>query len=201
MFAAFGGDEAAAAAHLRACGKPATELARENAVSIAQAECVAAIAQIFLGHPERALRRLPAQAPTTQTRALAALVRELAELGRSLGAASARDALERLRSAGQEGMALVLTAALAARRDEAPPLRLTDAERRVLSQVALGTPAEAVAREHGAVSTVRNQIKSAIRKLGASGSIEAIARAKRWPHRVAAERASALCPQANGRRP
>jgi DNA-binding CsgD family transcriptional regulator len=88
--------------------------------------------------------------------------------------------LDRLRSAGQEGFAHAVAAALAARRRDAPELRLTAAERRVLGHVALGTPPEVIAREHGrSIHTVRNQIKAAIRKLGASGSIEAVARAKR----------------------
>jgi ATP/maltotriose-dependent transcriptional regulator MalT len=180
MFATFGSDERNAARHLRACGKHAAALARENAIGNAQAECYAGVAHILLGHPEAALRRVPHRAPTTQTRALSSFVRELAELGASLDSDSAAPALSRLRSAGQEGFAHAISAALAARRRDGGELRLTAAERRVLAHVALGTPAEAIAREHGrSIHTVRNQIKAAIRKLGASGSIEAVARAKR----------------------
>jgi ATP/maltotriose-dependent transcriptional regulator MalT len=180
MIAAFDGDERAANARLRACGKHTAAIARENAVGNAQAECFAAIAQILLGHPEAAVRRLPHRAPTTQTRALVRFARELAELGASLARGSAADALARLRAAGQEGYAQAFAAALDVRRPEAPSAQLTAAERRVLAQVALGTPADAIAREHGrSIHTVRNQIKAAIRKLGASGSIEAVARAKR----------------------
>jgi ATP/maltotriose-dependent transcriptional regulator MalT len=180
MLAAFDGDERAATARLRACGKHTAAIARENAVGNAQAECFAAVAQILLGHPEAAVRRLPHRAPTTQTRALAAFARELAELGASLGSSTAADALARLAAAGQEGYAQAFAAALDVRPPEAASPQLTAAERRVLAQVALGTPAEAIAREHGrSIHTVRNQIKAAIRKLGASGSIEAVARAKR----------------------
>ena len=180
MLAAFDGDEQSANARLRACGKPTAAVARESAVGNAQAECFAAVGQILLGNPEAALRRLPHRAPTTQTRALAAFAREIADLGTALGRDSAANALARLRAAGQEGFAAAFAAALDVRRPEAPPSQLTAAERRVLAQVALGTPAEAIAREHGrSIHTVRNQIKAAIRKLGASGSIEAVARAKR----------------------
>jgi ATP/maltotriose-dependent transcriptional regulator MalT len=180
MFGAFAADERGATAHLRACGKSTAGLARENAVGNALAECFAGIAQTLLGHPEAAVRRLPARPPSTQTRALGTFVRELAELGDSLGSDSARPALDRLRAASQEGIALAVTVALAARRDDAPALQLTSAERRVLAQVALGVQAEAIAQQLGrSIHTVRNQIKAATRKLGASGSIEAVARAKR----------------------
>ncbi len=180
MLAAFDGDERIANARLRDCGKTTAAVARESAVGNAQAECFAAIAQILLGNPEGALRRVPHRAPTSQTRALAAFAREIAALGTSLGRSSAADALARLRAAGQEGYAAAFAAALGVRRAETPSLQLTAAEQRVLAQVALGTPADAIAREHGrSIHTIRNQIKAAIRKLGASGSIEAVARAKR----------------------
>ena len=180
MLAAFDGDERAANARLRACGKTTAAVARESAVGNAQAECFVAIGQILLGNPEGALRRVPHRAPTTQTRALAAFAREIAALGTTLARDSAADALARLREAGQEGFAAAFAAALNVRRPETPSLQLTAAERRVLAQVALGTPADAIAREHGrSIHTIRNQIKAAIRKLGASGSIEAVARAKR----------------------
>jgi ATP/maltotriose-dependent transcriptional regulator MalT len=180
MLAAFDGDERVANARLRACGKTTAAVARESAVGNAQAECFAAIGQILLGNPEGGLRRVPHRAPTTQTRALATFAREIAALGTTLGRDSAADALARLRAAGQEGFAAAFAAALDVRRPESPSLQLTGAERRVLARVALGTPADAIAREHGrSIHTVRNQIKAAIRKLGASGSIEAVARAKR----------------------
>jgi DNA-binding CsgD family transcriptional regulator len=180
MLAAFVGDERVANARLRACGKTTAAVARESAVGNAQAECFAAIGQILLGNPEGGLRRVPHRAPTTQTRALATFAREIAALGTTLGRDSAADALARLRAAGQEGFAAAFAAALDVRRPESPSLQLTGAERRVLARVALGTPADAIAREHGrSIHTIRNQIKAAIRKLGASGSIEAVARAKR----------------------
>jgi ATP/maltotriose-dependent transcriptional regulator MalT len=180
MLSAFAGDERGAAAHLRACGKATAALARENAVGNAEAECFAAVAQILLGQPEAALRRLPHRPPTIRTRALASFARALAGLGPSLSPESAENALERLRAAGQEGFAMAAATALGARRRDVSGARLTDAERRVLAEVALGTPAVAIAQQHGrSIHTIRNQIKSAARKLGASGSIEAVARAKR----------------------
>ncbi|HTA38720.1 MAG TPA: LuxR C-terminal-related transcriptional regulator [Candidatus Acidoferrales bacterium] len=180
MFAALGGDERGAAAHLRRYGKPADAVARENAHGNAQGACYAAIAQVLLGHPGRAVRWLPHRAPTAQTRALTTFVREIAELGPSLGRATGSEALRRLRLAGQEGVAQALDAALSARGPQEPAIELTAAERRVLTKIALGMPADAIAREYDrSIHTVRNQIKSVTRKLGASGSIEAVARAKR----------------------
>ncbi len=128
MFAAFGGDEKNASLRLRACGRVAAAAARENAIGNVLADCFAAIAQIVLGHAEAAIRRLPHNAPTTQTRALALFARDLAALGSSLGSESASKALQRLRSARQEGLAEAVAAALASlRRDDASAL-LTEAE-------------------------------------------------------------------------
>ncbi len=120
MLAAFDGDERVANARLRAYGKTTAAVAQESAIGNAQAECFAAIAQVLLGNPEAAQRRLPHHAPTTQTRALAAFAREIAELGATLGLNSAADALARLRAAGQEGYAAAFAAALDKRRPELP---------------------------------------------------------------------------------
>src|SRR5581483_2611149 len=89
MFAAFAGRDRIAFTHLSACGKAASSSARESGIRNARADCYAAIAQIFLGHPEAALRRLPSEPTTSQLRALIAFVRELAALGSSLGGKSA----------------------------------------------------------------------------------------------------------------
>ena len=179
MFAAFGNDEKNASLRLRACGRVAAAAARENAIGNVMADCFASIAQIVLGHAEAAVRRLPENAPTTQTRALASFARDLAALGSSLGSESASRALQRLRSARQEGLAEAVVAALASLgRDDAS--ELTEAEVRVLVELADGRTAKAIAQKHGrSIHTVRNQIKGAARKLGASGSIEAVARARR----------------------
>jgi LuxR family transcriptional regulator, maltose regulon positive regulatory protein len=180
LFAAFDGDERRASMHLRACGKHQTAIALENALANAQADCYAAVAQIVLGHPERAVRRLPHDGVTEQVRAISTCVRELAELGSSLGSATASRAIKRLAANGQEGFARALEVALASQRSDGSATPLTQAERRILAQMAHGTPAATIAHEHGrSLHTVRNQIKAVIRKLGASGSIEAVARAKR----------------------
>ena len=179
MFAAFDGNEPAVLEHLSACGRGPSAIAHENAVGNAQADCFAGIAQFLIGRPEAAIRLLPQTTPTPQTRAMRACVRELAELGPSLGPASAAGALERLATDGQEGLAQALAVALALRKPEDAPMNLTEAERRVLAMMVRGATAVAIAREHGrSVHTVRNQIKAVIRKLGASSSIEAVARAK-----------------------
>jgi DNA-binding CsgD family transcriptional regulator len=178
MFAAFGGDKKNASLRLRACGRVAAAAARENAMGNALADCFAAVAQIVLGDGEAAVRRLPHHAPTAQTRALASFARDIAALGSSLGNESASKALQRLRSAHQEGFAEAVATALATLRHDDTPALLTEAETRVLVEMARGRTAKAIAQKHGrSIHTVRNQIKAAIRKLGASGSIEAVARA------------------------
>ncbi len=178
MFAAFGDDEKNAALRLRACGRVAAPVARENTFGNALADCFAAIAQIVLGHPEAAIRRLPAHGPTAQTRALTSFARDLAALGSSLGSESASRALQRLRSAHQEGLAEAAAAALASLRQDGASALLTEAETRVLVELARSRTAKAIAQQlDRSIHTVRNQIKSATRKLGASGSIEAVARA------------------------
>ncbi|MGB8519996.1 MAG: hypothetical protein WCD38_07495, partial [Candidatus Tumulicola sp.] len=178
MFAAFGGDERNASLRLRACGRVAEAAARENAVGNVQADCYAAVAQIVLGHAEAAVRRLPHLAPTAQTRALASFARDLAALGSALGSESASKALQRLRLARQEGIAEAVAAALASLRHDEGSALLTDAEIRVLVDLASGRTAKAIAQKHArSIHTIRNQIKAATRKLGASGSIEAVARA------------------------
>ncbi len=178
MFAAFGGDEKNASLRLRVCGKGADAAARENLVGNVLADCFAAVAQIVLGNAEAAVRRLPHHAPTAQTRALAQFARELAALGSSLGSESASKALKRLRSAHQEGFAEAVAVALARLRHDDATALLTEAETRVLIELASGRTAKAIAQKHGrSIHTVRNQIKAAVRKLDASGSIEAVARA------------------------
>ena len=178
MFAAFGGDEKNASLRLRSCGRVAPAGARENAVGNALGDCFAAIAQIMLGHPEAAVRRLPHHAPSAMTRALVTFARDLAALGSSLWSESASNALQRLRSARQEGLAEAVASALRSLgQDEASAL-LTKAETRVLVELARGRTAKAIAEKHArSIHTVRNQIKAVTRKLGASGSIEAVARA------------------------
>jgi ATP/maltotriose-dependent transcriptional regulator MalT len=179
MFAAFGGDEKNALLRLRACGRIAAPAARENAIGNVQADCFAAIAQITLGNTEAAMRRLPHHAPTAQTRALVTFVRDLAALGSSLNGESASRALKRLRSAHQEGIAEAIAVALASLHREDVPTLLTDAETRVLVELADGRTAKAIAQQHArSIHTVRNQIKAVTRKLGASGIIEAVARAR-----------------------
>jgi ATP/maltotriose-dependent transcriptional regulator MalT len=178
MFAAFGGDEKNSSLRLRACGRVAASDARENAMGNALADCFAAVAQIVLGHAEAAIRRLPHHPPTAQTRALVSFARDLAALGSSLVSESASKPLQRLRSARQEGFAEAFAVALAALRHDDATALLTEAETRVLVELARGRTAKAIAQKHDrSIHTVRNQIKAAVRKLGASGSIEAVARA------------------------
>jgi ATP/maltotriose-dependent transcriptional regulator MalT len=178
MFAAFGGDEKNASLRLRACGRIAAPAARENAIGNVLADCFAAIAQILLGNAEAAMRRLPHDAPTAQTRALASFARDLAALGSSLGSESASRAIKRLRSAHQEGLAEAVATALVSLQHEDVSAVLTDAETRVLVELASGQSAKAIAQKHGrSIHTVRNQIKAVTRKLRASGIIEAVARA------------------------
>jgi ATP/maltotriose-dependent transcriptional regulator MalT len=181
MFAAFAGCDRIAFAHLHACGKASSSSARESEIRNARADCYVAIAQIFLGHPEAAMRRLPSDPSTSQLRALAAFVRELAALGSSLERNSVSIALDRLRAGGQAGFALAATAALAARTHDDRTVSLTAAELRVLADMARGRTAKGIAFDRGrSPHTIRNQIKAVIQKLDASGSIEAVARARRF---------------------
>ena len=178
MFAAFGGDEKNASLRLRVCGRGAAPAARENAIDDVLADCLAAVAQIVLGHAQAAIRRLPHHAPTTKTRALASFARDLAALGSSLGSESAAKALHRLRLARQEGLAEAVATALTSLRLDGASAPLTEAEIRVLVDLACGQTAKAIAQKHArSIHTVRNQIKAATHKLGVSGSIEAVARA------------------------
>ena len=178
MFAAFGGDEKNASLRLRVCGRSAAPAARENAIDDVLADCLAAVAQIVLGHAQAAIRRLPHHAPTTKTRALASFARDLAALGSSLGSESAAKALHRLRLARQEGLAEAVATALTSLRLDGAAAPLTEAETRVLVDLACGQTAKAIAQKHArSIHTVRNQIKAATHKLGVSGSIEAVARA------------------------
>jgi ATP/maltotriose-dependent transcriptional regulator MalT len=180
MFAAFAGRDRVAFTHLRACGKAPSSLARESGIRNERADCYAAIAQIFLGHPESAMRRLPCDPSTSQLRALTAFVRELASLGSSLDRNSASIALDRLHTVSQGGFALAATAALAARTRDERAASLTAAELRVLADMARGRTAKSIAFDRGrSPHTIRNQIKAIIKKLDASGSIEAVARARR----------------------
>jgi LuxR family maltose regulon positive regulatory protein len=111
---------------------------------------------------------------------LTSFVRELAAAGSSLGRKSASIALDRLRAAGQGGFALAAEVALTARTPEGGAKPLTAAELRVLADVARGRTAKSIALERGrSPHTIRNQIKAVIKKLGASGSIEAVALARR----------------------
>ena len=83
-----------------------------------------------------------------------------------------------MRSARQEGLAEAVATAIATLRHNDASALLTEAETRVLVELARGRTAKAIAQKHArSIHTVRNQIKAAIRKLGASGSIEAVARA------------------------
>ena len=178
MFAAFGGDEKNASLRLRVCGRGAAPAARENAIDDVLADCLAAVAQIVIGHAQAAIRRLPHHAPTTKTRALASFARDLAALGSSLGSESAAKALHRLRLARQEGLAEAVATALTSLRLDGASAPLTEAEIRVLVDLACGQTAKAIAQKHArSIHTVRNQIKAATHKLGVSGSIEAVARA------------------------
>jgi DNA-binding CsgD family transcriptional regulator len=178
LFAAFAGDERAATMHLRACGKIPARVARENELGNAVADCYAAIAQLLLGNPEGALRRLPARGASSQIRALASFVREVAALGVTLARDTAAEPIKRLKVLGQGGMAQAVEAALASRAQPAT-VALTDAERRVLQAMARGGNPKAIAQLHDrSLHTIRNQIKALNRKLGASGSMDAVAKAR-----------------------
>ncbi|HKE37983.1 MAG TPA: LuxR C-terminal-related transcriptional regulator [Candidatus Baltobacteraceae bacterium] len=179
MLAAFAGRDRIAFKYLRACARAPSSFAREGEIHNGRADCYAAVAQVFLGHPEAATRRLPRDPSTLQLRALTSFVRELAALGFSLGRESASAALDRLRDGGQGGFALAAEIALAARTRDDRAGALTAAELEVLADMARGRTAKNIAFERGrSPHTVRNQIKAIIKKLGASGSIEAVAMAR-----------------------
>jgi len=75
-------------------------------------------------------------------------------------------------------MAQAVEAALASRAQPAT-VALTDAERRVLQAMARGGTPKAIAQLHDrSLHTIRNQIKALNRKLGASGSMDAVAKAR-----------------------
>ena len=83
---------------------------------------------------------------------MASFARDLAALGSTLGSESAAKALHKLRAARQEGLAEAVAAALVAgRRDEASGL-LTEAETRILVDLACGRTAKAIAQKTLAAS-------------------------------------------------
>ena len=180
MLAAFDGDERVANARLRACGKTTAAVARESAVGNAQAECFAAIGQILLGNPEGG----PAPGAPPRAHHADARARDVRARNRRTGDDARAGLCGRRARTSSRGRPGRLRCGVRGGVGRSPPriavAAADGAERRVLAQVALGTPADAIAREHGrSIHTIRNQIKAAIRKLGASGSIEAVARAKR----------------------
>ena len=178
LFLALDGQTRAAAERLRHLDRrhrPQNAIAeREQRI----ADVYAGFAEVFVGHHAAAKRRFPTPVRADE-RALVEAGLELVRLGAHAMIAAARPILERLANSGNAGFARLLHAAISARGEHATQYGLTEAELRVLRDLAAGrSPHHIAGDSHRSVETVRNQIKAAIRKLGVSGRLEAVAAAR-----------------------
>ena len=178
LFAALSGNDCLVD---EALGLVSPSIAYKNcllAMSYQIADLHAALAEIIRGSPIAAKRRIP-QKPVGHTAALTKAVRLLSDLAVCNKEAVFCIACE-LAESGEEGMAALLMAW--AKKSLSPPTcgALTPAEIAVLRLTDQGASAKTIAQETGrSIETVRNHIKSAIRKLGVSGKVQAAAAARR----------------------
>ncbi len=178
FFRALCGDTAAAAAHLAAVERGSGGAGPVGRKLERLAHAYAAFAEIVLGNPTAARKRLPA-AERNDERALCEAAERLSFVGLSAGAAALEPIAARLEERGQTGFARLLRAAARAAAPSQRDFGLTQAELRVLRSLAAGMPPKLIAAESGrSVETIRNQVKAAIRKTGASGRLEAVALAR-----------------------
>jgi ATP/maltotriose-dependent transcriptional regulator MalT len=178
-FYAFAGKEAEAKAAISACGRRRPSA---NAVDFhyeVLADLHTALAEIFVGRSAVATRHVPSDCARDSDRALANCLKLLASQS-TLNASSASEALQVLRLAGRDGFADLLLEALRRRSENVRVGSLTEAETAVLRGLAAGRSAKQIAETTGrSYETIRNQIKSACRKLGVSSQIELLAVARR----------------------
>ena len=178
-FQAFAGDESSSKTSISLAGRrrPST-----NAADLAYevvADLYVSLAEIFSGRSAVAARHIPSDCSRSQDVALAECLRLLTSQT-SLNPSSASSALGVLRSAGRDGFADLLLEALRNRPDDVRPSSLTEAETAVLRGLSSGRSAKQIAEATDrSYETIRNQIKSACRKLGVSSQIEALAAARR----------------------
>jgi ATP/maltotriose-dependent transcriptional regulator MalT len=180
FFSALAGDASAAQRHLdSAASEP--ERPTESAVSQRLrrlARLYAGFAELYLGRAAAARRRFTGAVRRNEA-ALAAAGLELSRPGSRGGMPSIEAVARDLERAGQAGFAALLRAATRAAAAQEPPSGLSAAEIRVLRDLAAGISPKQIALESGrSVETIRNQVKAAIRKLGVSGRLEAIAAAR-----------------------
>jgi ATP/maltotriose-dependent transcriptional regulator MalT len=180
MFLALDGDASAAAVHLAGVDR---EHMPENAGavtlrSIRLGNIYAGFAELYLGRATAAHKRFP-NALRSDEAALVTAGHQMSQLGARAGAASVEPVALGLEGEGQAGFAALLRAAARSTAQLEQPFGLTAAEIRVLRDVALGISPKQIAAESGrSIETIRNQIRSAIRKTGVSGRLEAVAAAR-----------------------
>jgi DNA-binding CsgD family transcriptional regulator len=172
-FAALG-DRAAAIKYITEAGA-AIKGANEMSINYAtQSQLYLALADVLIGRPSLALRRLPKSPKSRFDAALGEAIASLANMGQSLSQPGVSQTLERLRSLGYGGFADIFRAALAGKVSRDAP-KITRAEAEVLRLLASGlTPKEIAVQSGRRVSTVRSHLDSSRAKLGASGSRETI---------------------------
>ena len=179
MFFALAGDGENAARELARfdrCGPGQNAIARRVK---RLCDVYAGYAEIFLGRAAAALKRFP-EPQLADEAALVAAGTELAKVGlRSSSEEAVAAIVGELASRGQIGFSRLVAAAAKSLRPHARDFGLTQAEVRVLGSLALGMSPKRIAAESGrSVETVRNQVKSVIRKMGVSGRLQAIAAAR-----------------------
>jgi DNA-binding CsgD family transcriptional regulator len=180
LFAALNRDEHAALAHLEAA-EPEPALEKQGPVTQRLRRLCAiyaGFAQIYLGRGGSA-RRCFGEAVRRDEKALAWAGLQLSHLGANAGIAATEPIAGELEAAGQGGFARLLRSAAAASTPDGREFGLSPAESEVLRELAAGVAPKKIALHSGrSIETVRNHVKSAIRKLGVSGSLEAIAAAR-----------------------
>lgn len=154
----------------------------ENAVTLRErrlGDVYAAFAELFVGRMAAARRRFPAPSRRDEA-ALVAAGTALSYLGARTTLESVESIVAQLEEAGQVGFARLLRAAIGTLARSQAEFGLTEAELRVLRDIASGMSSRQIARASGrSIETIRNQVKAAIRKMGVSGRLEAVAVARR----------------------
>jgi ATP/maltotriose-dependent transcriptional regulator MalT len=180
LFSALAHDATAAEMHL---DRVAREAARKTASSVSLrfgrlSRIYVAFAELYLGRAAAARKRFNG-AIRKDEEALVAAGMQMSHLGARASAESVEPVGLALENAGQAGFAQLLRAAARAMARADHPFGLSAAEIRVLRDIALGISPKHIALESGrSVETIRNQVKSAIRKMGVSGRLEAVAAAR-----------------------
>jgi len=138
----------------------------------------AGFAAIYLGRGASA-RKYFAGPVRADEQALAAAGIQLSQLGARAGPGAVEPLASELERAGQGGVARFVRSAATAFAEAERPRGLTAAEAEVLRDLAAGIVPKQIALQSGrSIETVRNHVKSAIRKLGVSGRLEAVAAAR-----------------------